>query len=80
MANQSPGFGTGMGLKSLPGSNAFLRFSGSPSMVPMALSLSEAVGGLKSIANVTNKAKKIMIKKKVVLIMFKLQQFTEIFY
>ncbi len=59
----------GMGSKSPPGSNAFLRLSESSLVDPMALSISEAVGGLKFMAKVAKKAKKIVFEKKVDIIL-----------
>jgi len=66
-----------MGSKSPPGSNAFLRFSGSSLVDPMALSLSEVAGGLKFMAKVATKAKKNMIEKRADLILLKQHQRTQ---
>ena len=63
-ANQSPGCGEGTGSKSPAGSNAFRRVSWRPSVLPMALSLSAAVGGLKFIGELIKKIAKIVTGKR----------------
>jgi hypothetical protein len=63
-----------MDSKPAPGSNAFLKSAGSSLVEPIALSLSEAVGGLKFMAKVAEKAKQIVIEKKIFLILLNQQK------